>query len=133
MRVTCDHLPWPLTLTCPADPLTRPLARQLSAIAAGPRLELLHRAGIESRSTRELARLTRLSPAEVSKHLQTLLATGLLTRRRASLGPDFYDNRISRERKIRNHVRHLEALGLTVTLARRKRPPNAGPVAGLRP
>ena len=33
------------------------------------------------------------------------------------LGPDFYDNRISRERKIRNHVRQLEALGLTVTLA----------------
>jgi transposase len=33
------------------------------------------------------------------------------------LGPDFYDNRISRERKIRNHIRQLEALGLTVTLA----------------
>ena len=32
------------------------------------------------------------------------------------LGPDFYDNRISRERKIRNHVRQLQALGLTVTL-----------------
>jgi transposase len=32
------------------------------------------------------------------------------------LGPDFYDNRISRERKIRNHVRQLRALGLTVTV-----------------
>jgi transposase len=32
------------------------------------------------------------------------------------LGPDFYDNRISRERKIANHVRQLQALGLTVTL-----------------
>ena len=32
------------------------------------------------------------------------------------LGPDFYDNRISRERKIRNHVRQLEALGLAVAL-----------------
>ena len=32
------------------------------------------------------------------------------------LGPDFYDNRVSRERKIRNHVRQLQALGLTVTL-----------------
>jgi transposase len=32
------------------------------------------------------------------------------------LGPDFYDNRISTERKVRNHVRQLEALGLTVTL-----------------
>jgi transposase len=32
------------------------------------------------------------------------------------LGPDYYDNRISAERKIRNHVRQLEALGLTVTI-----------------
>jgi transposase len=32
------------------------------------------------------------------------------------LGPDFYDNRNSRERKIRNHVRQLQALGLEVTL-----------------
>lgn len=30
------------------------------------------------------------------------------------LGPDYYDNQISRDRKIRNHVRQLEALGLTV-------------------
>lgn len=32
------------------------------------------------------------------------------------LGPDFYDNRISRERKIAGHVRQLQALGLAVTL-----------------
>jgi transposase len=32
------------------------------------------------------------------------------------LGPDFYDNRISKDRKIANHVRQLQALGLTVTL-----------------
>jgi len=32
------------------------------------------------------------------------------------LGSDFYDNRISRDRKIRNHIRQLQALGLTVTL-----------------
>jgi len=32
------------------------------------------------------------------------------------LGPDYYDNRISRERKIHNHVRQLESLGLAVTL-----------------
>ena len=32
------------------------------------------------------------------------------------LGADYYDNRISRDRKIRNHIRQLEALGLTVTL-----------------
>jgi transposase len=31
-------------------------------------------------------------------------------------GPDFYDNRIGRDRKIRNHLRQLQALGLTVTL-----------------
>ena len=32
------------------------------------------------------------------------------------LGPDFYDTRISEERKIRNHISQLEALGYTVTL-----------------
>ncbi|WP_424536033.1 transposase [Sphaerisporangium viridialbum] len=32
------------------------------------------------------------------------------------LGPDFYDNRIGPERKKRNHVRQLEALGYRVTL-----------------
>jgi DNA-binding transcriptional ArsR family regulator len=90
-RVTCDHPPWPLTLIYPVDPLIRPLAppltpgqlaRQLRAVAAEPRLELLHLASIEPRSTQELARLTQLSEAAVSKHLQTLLSAGLLTRRR---------------------------------------------------
>jgi transposase len=32
------------------------------------------------------------------------------------LGPGYYDERVSAERKIRSHVRQLEALGLTVTL-----------------
>jgi transposase len=32
------------------------------------------------------------------------------------LGSGYYDERISAERKIRNHVRQLEALGLTVTI-----------------
>ena len=32
------------------------------------------------------------------------------------LGPDFYDNRIGPDRKKRNHVRQLEALGFKVTL-----------------
>jgi hypothetical protein len=32
------------------------------------------------------------------------------------LGADFYDNRISPDRKKRNHIRHLEALGYKVTL-----------------
>lgn len=32
------------------------------------------------------------------------------------LGADYYDNRISRDRKISNHVRQLEALGLSVTI-----------------
>ncbi len=91
VRVTCDHPPWPLTLTFPIDPLVRPLAppltpeqlgRQLRAIAAGPRLELLHLTTIEPRSTKELARLTQLSQAAISKHLQTLLAAGLVTRHR---------------------------------------------------
>src|SRR5215470_2421894 len=91
VRVTCDHPPWPLTLTYPIDPLIRPLApplvpgqlaRQLRAAAAGPRLELLHLTSTQPRSTRELARLTQLSDAAVSKHLQTLHAAGLLTRQR---------------------------------------------------
>lgn len=91
VRVTCDHPPWPVTLTYPIDPLTRPLApplapgqlaRQLRAVSAGPRLELLHLASNQPRSTQELARLTQLSEAAVSKHLQTLHDAGLLTRRR---------------------------------------------------
>jgi transposase len=32
------------------------------------------------------------------------------------LGPDHYDNHVSRDRKIRNHRRQLEALGLTVII-----------------
>ncbi len=32
------------------------------------------------------------------------------------LGPGFYDNRMGTERAKRNHIRHLEALGYTVTL-----------------
>jgi len=32
------------------------------------------------------------------------------------LGPDYYDNRVSRDRKIANHVRQLQALGLNVTI-----------------
>ncbi|MGH3275582.1 MAG: DUF5937 family protein [Streptosporangiaceae bacterium] len=91
VRVTCDHPPWPLTLTFPVSPLIRPLTapltperlgRQLRAIAAGSRLDLLRLIAIEPRSTQELARLTQLSPAAISKHLQTLLAAGLLTRHR---------------------------------------------------
>jgi transposase len=34
------------------------------------------------------------------------------------LGPDYYDNQISRDRKIRNHVRQLQALGFDVTITR---------------
>jgi transposase len=32
------------------------------------------------------------------------------------LGPGYYDDRATNERKVRNHVRQLEALGLTVTI-----------------
>jgi transposase len=28
------------------------------------------------------------------------------------LGPDFYDTQINRDRKIRNHIRQLQALGV---------------------
>ena len=36
--------------------------------------------------------------------------------RYADLGPGFYDTRISHSRKMRNHIRQLEALGYKVTL-----------------
>ena len=32
------------------------------------------------------------------------------------LGPDYYASRANSERKVRNHVRELQALGYTVTL-----------------
>jgi transposase len=32
------------------------------------------------------------------------------------LGPDYYDTRTDRDRKIRNHIRQLQALGLDVTI-----------------
>jgi transposase len=38
------------------------------------------------------------------------------TARFHDLGPDFYDSRIDKNRKKRNHVRQLEALGYTVSL-----------------
>jgi Transposase IS116/IS110/IS902 family len=38
------------------------------------------------------------------------------------LGPDYYDSRISRERKISNHLRQPQALGLTVTIAEAAQP-----------
>jgi transposase len=36
--------------------------------------------------------------------------------RYADLGSGFYDTRINPERRKRNHIRQLEALGYTVTL-----------------
>jgi transposase len=36
--------------------------------------------------------------------------------RYAELGSDFYDTRINPERRKRNHIRQLEALGYKVTL-----------------
>jgi hypothetical protein len=38
------------------------------------------------------------------------------TVRYQDLGPSFYDTRIDAERKKRNHIRQLEALGYRVTL-----------------
>ncbi len=38
------------------------------------------------------------------------------TARFHDLGPGYYDTHLDRQRKIRNHIRQLEALGLTVTL-----------------
>ncbi len=36
--------------------------------------------------------------------------------RYADLGPDFFDTRVRPERRMRNHIRQLEALGYKVTL-----------------
>jgi transposase len=33
-----------------------------------------------------------------------------------ALGPDYYDSRVNLNRKMRNHVRELQALGYKVTL-----------------
>jgi len=38
------------------------------------------------------------------------------TTRFQDLGPDYYTGRLDQKRKIRNHVRQLEALGYSVTL-----------------
>ena len=35
----------------------------------------------------------------------------------ADLGPDYYASRTDKDKKIRNHIRQLQALGLTVTIA----------------
>ena len=37
--------------------------------------------------------------------------------RHRDLGPDYFTNRIDRERRTRNHVRQLQALGYQVTLS----------------
>jgi transposase len=41
---------------------------------------------------------------------------GSAQRGAADLGPGFYDTRIDTERRKRNHIRQLEALGYKVTL-----------------
>jgi transposase len=35
----------------------------------------------------------------------------------ADLGPDYYASRTDKDKKIRNHVRQFQALGLTVTIS----------------
>ncbi len=45
-----------------------------------------------------------------------LLSDPLSDARYHDLGPGFYDTRIDTERRKRNHIRQLEALGYTVTL-----------------
>jgi hypothetical protein len=46
---------------------------------------------------------------------------------RLSLGPGFYDTRISNSRKMRNHISQLEALGYKVTLEPAARQPGSEP------
>lgn len=39
------------------------------------------------------------------------------TARFRDLGSDYYTSKIDKDRKARSHIRHLQALGFTVTLA----------------
>ena len=49
-----------------------------------------------------------LEPADLWEHY--------LEARYRDLGPDFYASRINRDKKIRNHIRGLQALGLTIAI-----------------
>jgi len=49
------------------------------------------------------------------------------------LGPGYYDSRINPERKKRNHIRELEALGYRVTLQPAAWPPSIDLTASTRP
>lgn len=59
-----------------------------------------------------------ISQAAVARSI-TIIVWHLLSdpaARYHDLGPDFYASRISRDKKIRNHLRGLQALGLTITI-----------------
>ena len=55
---------------------------------------------------------TGTAPASLPHHLLADPAA-----RYTDLGPGYYASRTDTDRKTRNHVRQLEALGFTVTLA----------------
>ena len=90
----------------------------------GPRRGRRHR---RARPTPSSANATDASPDDAGKK-KAIVAVGrsilvivwhLLSDPEArfhDLGPDFYDTRIGPERKKRNHIRQLEALGYKVTL-----------------
>jgi transposase len=59
-----------------------------------------------------------IAEAAVARSIM-IIAWHLLTdpaARYRDLGPDFYASRINRDKKIRNHLRGLQALGVTVTI-----------------
>jgi transposase len=63
-------------------------------------------------------RRKRKAPAAIARSILVIiyhLPAGPAARFR-DLGPGYYDSRISRDRKISNHVRQLQAPGLTVTI-----------------
>ena len=55
---------------------------------------------------------TGTAPASLPHHLLADPAA-----RYRDLGPDWHATHVNRDKKIRNHIRGLQALGLTVTVA----------------
>jgi transposase len=69
--------------------------------------------------TASLASRSPARAAEVSSRSTLVIVWHLLTdpdARFADLGSGFYDTRVGPERKTRNHIRQLEALGYKATL-----------------
>jgi hypothetical protein len=79
--------------------------------------------------TRQIDQLS----ARASELITQILPPRRPAARFRDLWPGYYDERISAERKIRSHVRQLEALGLAVTITPPRTPPNTSTASRQRP